>query len=572
MDTAFTATVQGTRPGRAVGFVCLYDAVQTIRQNGEVEAVHSCGHGVIAGSVVAAALALQDHRDRLAGKLVVFGCPADEIHADGTVARGGGKALSVEAGLWDEMDVGLYSHPEFIDTVSLVSRWMRRERVRVDGTRDLSGELEAPLLAAQAVIGANDLDVMVEHVEFDGDVEGDTSMTMQANLLLFADTEAELEERCATARATVPNGTWTSGVTYRGVRPNDGVTASVREAFAAAGRGFEANPPALPFATDFGNISHRVPAALIGVGRAEGWAFPHRQGTRAVHVGGGLRRGHRDGPGARIERRAADRAALLALVKPRGPPPAPRRGARPHGRGRPVGQLGGRGRVADGERRVPRLTVSIAIPMSRISSPAGYCSSAPASRRVERSTFSTTSSTPAWSRPGSTRQGRHHAGTRSRVPVCTARDAPATWAEDTRFIRQPHSRLPLVHALDVRELHHVDALRVVERLDRVCEVQQTARGRQHGRHCATVLAEQLTRRTRCKLDEAVRAASSTPVTWAPTTAPSCRCAAASSSASRRHAPRHCVGLTAHTNNEAGSAPRHPRSCPGRSRSNVQREP
>jgi metal-dependent amidase/aminoacylase/carboxypeptidase family protein len=57
------------------------------------------------------------------------------------------------------------------------------------------------------------------------------------------------------------------------VRPDDGVTARVREAFAAAGRGFEPNPPALPFATDFGNISHRVPAALIGVGRAEGWAF-----------------------------------------------------------------------------------------------------------------------------------------------------------------------------------------------------------------------------------------------------------------------------------------------------------
>jgi metal-dependent amidase/aminoacylase/carboxypeptidase family protein len=278
MDTAFTATVQGTRPGRSVGIVCLYDAVQTLRANGEVEAVHSCGHGVISGSVVAAALALADHRDQLAGKLVIFGCPADEIHAAGTVARGGGKALSVEAGLWDEMDVALYSHPEFIDTVSLESRWMRRERVRLDGSRDLSGALEPPLLAVQTIIGANDLDVMVEHVEMDGDVEGDTSMTMQADLLLFADTEAELEERCATARATVPKGTWTTGITYRGVRANDAVTASIRDAFAAAGRGFEPSPPALPFATDFGNISHRVPAALIGVGRAEGWAFHTDEG------------------------------------------------------------------------------------------------------------------------------------------------------------------------------------------------------------------------------------------------------------------------------------------------------
>jgi hypothetical protein len=150
--------------------------------------------------------------------------------------------------------------------------------VRLDGSRSLSGELEPALLAAQAIIGANDVDVMVEHLEVDGDVEDATSMTLQADLLLFADSEAELEARCAIARATVPDGTWTSGITVRGVRPHDDVTAAVEEAFAAAGRGFEPNPPALPFATDFGNISHRVPSALIGVGRLEGWAFHTDEG------------------------------------------------------------------------------------------------------------------------------------------------------------------------------------------------------------------------------------------------------------------------------------------------------
>jgi metal-dependent amidase/aminoacylase/carboxypeptidase family protein len=278
MDTAFTATVRGTRPGRTVGIVCLYDAVSTLRPGGVVEAVHSCGHGVIAGSVVGAALALADHRDQLAGSVVVFGLPADEIHAHGTVTEGGGKALSVEAGLWEDIDVALYSHPEYIDTVSLASRWMRRERLRLDGSRSLSGEPEPALLAAQAIIASNALDVMVEHVELDGDVEDATSLTLQADMLIFADTEAELEERCAKARATVPAGTWTSGITYRGVRPDDGVTAKVREAFAAAGRGFEPSPPALPFATDFGNISHVVPAALVGVGREGGWAFHTDEG------------------------------------------------------------------------------------------------------------------------------------------------------------------------------------------------------------------------------------------------------------------------------------------------------
>ena len=170
----------------------------------------------------------------------------------------------------------------------------------------------------------------------DGDVEGDTSMTMQADLLLFADTEAELEERCATARATVPHGTWTSGITYRGVRPNDAVTASVREAFAAAGRGFEANPPKLPFATDFGNISQRGPRRADRRRARRGLGLPHRRGTRAVHLGGRLRRGDRDGTRARAERRTADRAAspdAADVGRREGRTSRLRTGSRPHAPG-----------------------------------------------------------------------------------------------------------------------------------------------------------------------------------------------------------------------------------------------
>jgi len=39
------------------------------------------------------------------------------------------------------------------------------------------------------------------------------------------------------------------------------------------------DPPTLPFATDFGNVSQRVPAALIGVGREGGWAFHTDEGA-----------------------------------------------------------------------------------------------------------------------------------------------------------------------------------------------------------------------------------------------------------------------------------------------------
>ena len=54
METAFRATLRGGRPGRTVGFVCLYDAVAAVRPDGRTEAVHSCGHGPIAGACVGA--------------------------------------------------------------------------------------------------------------------------------------------------------------------------------------------------------------------------------------------------------------------------------------------------------------------------------------------------------------------------------------------------------------------------------------------------------------------------------------------------------------------------------------
>ncbi|MGE5273257.1 MAG: M20/M25/M40 family metallo-hydrolase, partial [Verrucomicrobiota bacterium] len=154
IETAFRATLRGARDGRTVGLVALYDAVPVFRPDGTIEPVHSCGHDAISGGVVAAVLALSDLRQDLPGSLVVFGCPGDEIPAPLTVERGGGKAVTAAAGLWDGVDAALYAHPEFEDTVFLSSRWMRRDRAMVTGTRSLAGEPEAPVDAVLAAVEA----------------------------------------------------------------------------------------------------------------------------------------------------------------------------------------------------------------------------------------------------------------------------------------------------------------------------------------------------------------------------------------------------------------------------------
>jgi metal-dependent amidase/aminoacylase/carboxypeptidase family protein len=280
MQTAFRAALQGGQAGRAVGLVCLYDAVPAVRPDGGVEPVHSCGHGPIAGGVAAAASALADLREQLSGSVVVMGCPADEIHAPGTIERGGGKALSAEAGLWDDLDAALYAHPEFVDTVSLESLWMRRDRVTVSGSRSLAGAEQLPIDAARAATAAERPgEVMLERLVLDGDVEEGTGLVLQCTFLIWGGSEKGIEERAAGLRAELPAGRWQESRLYQGVRPDGAVTAAVAEAFGALGRPFVADPPPLPFATDFGNIAQRVPAALIGVGREGGWAFHTDEGA-----------------------------------------------------------------------------------------------------------------------------------------------------------------------------------------------------------------------------------------------------------------------------------------------------
>jgi metal-dependent amidase/aminoacylase/carboxypeptidase family protein len=293
METAFRAVLTGGRPGRSVGIVALYDAVPAIGADGSIRPTHSCGHGPIAGSVVAAAAGLAELRAELAGSVTVIGCPSDEIHAPGTVARAGGKLLSLEAGLWDDIDTALYCHPEFLDTVNVESLWMRRDRLVVAGARSLRDDVvQEPLAALRALLTATDAlppgKLMVEHVTFDGDVEEGTGLFLEATVLLFAEDADELARLTSSLRAAVPSRGWSEGKTVQGVRPDAAVTAAVAAAFAAAGRGFVPDPPPLPFATDFGNISRALPAALMGVGREGGWAFHTDEGAAQFASGDGL--------------------------------------------------------------------------------------------------------------------------------------------------------------------------------------------------------------------------------------------------------------------------------------------
>ncbi|MEV7813133.1 amidohydrolase [Streptomyces flaveolus] len=99
LPTAFTARSGEGRP--VVAFPLEYDALPGLG--------HACGHNLIAAAGLGAALVTQAVRDGTGGTVLAVGTPAEE--------GGGGKALEVEAGVFDGVDATLMFHPGVYDWV-----------------------------------------------------------------------------------------------------------------------------------------------------------------------------------------------------------------------------------------------------------------------------------------------------------------------------------------------------------------------------------------------------------------------------------------------------------------------
>jgi amidohydrolase len=71
---------------------------------------HACGHNLIAGSAVGAAVACKPAIDQFGGSVLVIGTPAEE--------GGGGKAIMAEQGVFDNVDIAMMVHPEVHDAAT----------------------------------------------------------------------------------------------------------------------------------------------------------------------------------------------------------------------------------------------------------------------------------------------------------------------------------------------------------------------------------------------------------------------------------------------------------------------
>ncbi len=95
LETAFRASRVGAREGPSIAFLAEYDALAA--------AGHACGHSLIGPASLGAALGLMSEMAHLPGSIHLIGTPGEE--------GGSGKAILVDAGVFDDVDAAMMFHP-----------------------------------------------------------------------------------------------------------------------------------------------------------------------------------------------------------------------------------------------------------------------------------------------------------------------------------------------------------------------------------------------------------------------------------------------------------------------------
>jgi len=106
LETAFIARYPDVSDGPTIALLAEYDALP--------ELGHACGHNLIAGASVGAAIALAKCKDSLPGRIILIGTPAEEV--------GGGKVDIVRSGVFNGVSAAMMMHPGSATYVSGGSR------------------------------------------------------------------------------------------------------------------------------------------------------------------------------------------------------------------------------------------------------------------------------------------------------------------------------------------------------------------------------------------------------------------------------------------------------------------
>ena len=263
LETAFRAEF-GSAPQPKIAILAEYDALP----NG-----HACGHNLIAGAALGAALGLAAVSERLPGQVVLIGTPAEE--------GGGGKIFMIEDGVFTDIDAAMMFHP--FDRNVLVNTALANQRITFtfegknshaavapwDGSSALSGVIQTFNLIDSARLHFRDGTRIHGIITEGGDAVNIIPKRAQALFSVRALTASYLEEviarvkQCAQAAAMATGTQLTIEARrgYKDMRDNMTMARRLGEHLERLGVACPERDPSAGFgSTDMGNVSYEVPS------------------------------------------------------------------------------------------------------------------------------------------------------------------------------------------------------------------------------------------------------------------------------------------------------------------------
>lgn len=249
---------------------------------------HGCGHNLIAGASLGAALALAEAVDELDVTLQVIGTPAEE--------HGGGKQLLIERGVFDGVHLSLMAHPtphtDTYDVLGSTSQAVGRWRATYTGRGAHAAANPADGVNANdaAVIAQVAAGLLRQRVK-DGQrlalvpqQSGVTNIVPEAAVIDFecrALTMAEFEQLRDRLFACLESGAVATGAAlaiertepvYEPLRQDEVLGVAWNAAMQRLGRPLNGSLGIMAASTDMGNVTQRVPGLhpFVGISGAGG--------------------------------------------------------------------------------------------------------------------------------------------------------------------------------------------------------------------------------------------------------------------------------------------------------------
>lgn len=271
LPTAFTATA-GKGDGPVVAFLAEYDALPGLG--------HGCGHNLIALAAIGAGLGLASVIDKIGGRVVVFGTPAEE-----TV---GGKIIMADHGLFAGVDVALGSHPAdsraICPTVEGSGQALACQAVEITFTGKAAHAAADPYNGVNAldalILTFNGINALRQHVKSDARIHGIVTRGGEAPNVIPDDAAGLFYVRAATTAymtvlvekvtniargaALMTGASVKVDLTeeaYSDLITNHTLARSMKKHLDALGlRMKDAEPEEGSGSTDWGNVSYLVPS------------------------------------------------------------------------------------------------------------------------------------------------------------------------------------------------------------------------------------------------------------------------------------------------------------------------